>query len=99
MRRRVPSRLVELTDVGRVLNQDLRWVERCMRLHGRRALKPAPIHPERKEEEDEAFELREPEEYPAELVGEPREREEPPEKPRYLKAKPTPTPPNAMREE
>jgi hypothetical protein len=91
-RRRAPSQLVEITDIGRKLNQDLRWVERCMRLYGRRPLKPAPLHAESKEEEEEEWESDEPVEIGVEETGDARDGEQQPERQRVLRIKPTPTP-------
>jgi len=93
IRRRAPNREVEIVDVGRVMNQDLRWVERCMKLYGRRPLKPAPVHEEQREEEEEAWESGEGEELGHEETGDAREEEKPEhERQRILKVMPDPTP-------
>jgi hypothetical protein len=93
LRRRDPTRLVEVVDVGRELNQDFRWVERCMKLYGRRPLKQAPQHEETREEEEERWETGEAEEIGHEETRDAREEgREIVEKQRILKVKPPPTP-------
>ncbi len=93
MRSRRPTRQVEVVDVGRALNQDFRWVERCMRLYGRRPLKPAPVHEEIREEEDAQWEDGEADEIGPEQTGDAKEDELHLESQRHQKVKPTPSPP------
>ncbi|MBI1814072.1 MAG: hypothetical protein HYR72_03775 [Deltaproteobacteria bacterium] len=93
MRSRRPTRQVEVVDVGRALNQDFRWVERCMLLYGRRPLKPAPVHEEIREEEDAQWEDGEADEIGPEQTGDAKEDELHLESQRHQKVKPTPSPP------
>jgi hypothetical protein len=93
LRSRRPTRQVEVVDVGRALNQDFRWVERCMRLYGRRPLKPAPVHEETREEEDARWEDGEVDEIGPEQTGDAKEDELHLESQLRQKVKPTPSPP------
>lgn len=92
-RRQEPQARVDITMVARELDQDVRWIERCMYTYGRKPLRPAPVDYERKEEDDEAFESQEAVEIGREETGQ--GHDESPDKPpreRQLKIVPPPTP-------
>jgi hypothetical protein len=61
-RLRNPKWQVSVAAVGRQLGQDPLWVERCMRLYGRRPSRPAAVNPETREEHEERWESGEVEE-------------------------------------
>jgi hypothetical protein len=66
------SQPVNPAAVGKALNQDAMWVQRCMENYGRRIAKPALGHVEAKEEEQEAWESAEEQEVGDEETGDAR---------------------------
>ena len=88
------GRYPDMSRLAKELGTSTIWVEHCMRAYGRRLRRPGWESAESREKALELLEEEEPEESGPEDVEEPgaREREERPEKFRYMKVRPTPTP-------